>query len=260
MKTISLYKDLATPMHQLAPLTKVAYVMVILLLPVIWQNRWVTLGGILLTILLLSLGKVLRKAMSILGCYALIIFIVLIIQGLFNSHNQTPLLEIGGITFYKEGMLIALGVGLNVSHLLLSFSLLILTTKPSDLVEALVRKGLSPRIGYVLSSVFQIIPQMSASMATITDAQRARGMETEGKLLVRLKAFLPLIGPVVMNALIGTRERAIALEVRGFNSHEKKSFLNEVKPMKVDYLVTSLLIGVLVLSIMGRVVLWQYFK
>ena len=43
-------------------------------------------------------------------------------------------------------------------------------------------------------------------------------METEGNLLVRIKAFLPLISPVVMSALTATRERAIALEVRGFGA------------------------------------------
>ncbi|WDU84655.1 energy-coupling factor transporter transmembrane component T [Caloramator sp. Dgby_cultured_2] len=99
-----------------------------------------------------------------------------------------------------------------------------LTTKPSDLIENLVRRGLSPKLGYVLASVLQIIPQMLSTMDTILDAQRSRGLETEGKLIKRLKAFIPLIGPAVMNSLISTRERAMALEMRGFNSNIKKTF------------------------------------
>ena len=59
-------------------------------------------------------------------------------------------------------------------------------------------------------------------MNTITDAQRSRGLETEGSLLTRAKAFLPLISPVVMSSLINTRERAVALEVRGFAAKQKK--------------------------------------
>ena len=35
--------------------------------------------------------------------------------------------------------------------------------------------------------------------------------------LVRAKAFIPLISPVITSSLINTRERAIALEVRGFD-------------------------------------------
>ena len=46
-------------------------------------------------------------------------------------------------------------------------------------MEDLERIGFSPKLGYVISSVFQIVPQMSGTMNTILDAQRSRGMETE---------------------------------------------------------------------------------
>ena len=62
---------------------------------------------------------------------------------------------------------------------------------------------------------------MTGTMNTITDAQRSRGLETEGSLLTRAKAFLPLISPVVMSSLINTRERAVALEVRGLPPNRK---------------------------------------
>lgn len=103
--------------------------------------------------------------------------------------------------------------------MLLSFSTFVLSTKPADLVEALEKSGFSKRFGYIINSVFQIIPQMTGTMSTIMDAQRSRGMETEGSLLVRAKAFIPLISPVITSSLINTRERAIALEVRGFDAN-----------------------------------------
>lgn len=59
-------------------------------------------------------------------------------------------------------------------------------------------------------------------MNTIMDAQRSRGLETEGNLITRAKSFLPLISPVVMSSLINTRERAIALEIRGFEAGQKR--------------------------------------
>ena len=74
--------------------------------------------------------------------------------------------------------------------MLLSFATFVLSTKPADLVEALEKSGFSKRFGYIINSVFQIIPQMTGTMSTIMDAQRSRGMETEGSLLVRAKAFI----------------------------------------------------------------------
>ena len=65
-----------------------------------------------------------------------------------------------------------------------------MTTSPQELVDELEKSGFSPKLGYVINSVFQILPQMMAAKDTIADAQRSRGMETEGNLMVRMKAFL----------------------------------------------------------------------
>ena len=90
-------------------------------------------------------------------------------------------------------------------------------------------------------------------MNTITDAQRARGMETEGSLLVRMKAFIPLLGPMVMSSLVGhARERAMALEVRAFSSSRKKTFLN--KPMES---AQSTIWRVVLLIILIGAVIWR---
>ncbi|MBN6205357.1 energy-coupling factor transporter transmembrane protein EcfT, partial [Ralstonia pickettii] len=99
----------------------------------------------------------------------------------------------------------------------------------------------------------QLIPQMRTTVSKITDAQRSRGMETEGNLLVRTKAFIPLIGPVVLNSLNDTRERAIALEMRGFNMKHKKTFLNETKFYRYQGIIQLLLIAALIGTIIWRI-------
>lgn len=59
---------------------------------------------------------------------------------------------------------------------MLAFAVFVPTTRPAELVEDMERIGFSPKIGYVISSVFQIVPQMSGTMNTILDAQRSRGL------------------------------------------------------------------------------------
>ena len=152
--------------------------------------------------------------------------------------------QLGPLKFYWEGMMYALRISCNILIMLLAFAVFVLTTKPTELVEDLEQAGFSPKIGYVISSVFQIIPQMSGTMNTIMDAQRSRGLETEGNLITRAKSFLPLISPVVMSSLINTRERAIALEIRGFESGRKKTYLREGK-MKTSDRVLCLVLAVL---------------
>ena len=54
--------------------------------------------------------------------------------------------------------------------MLLSFAVFVLSTKPSELVDELEKRGFSPRFGYIVTSVFQIIPQMMGTMNTMHSA------------------------------------------------------------------------------------------
>lgn len=252
MKSISLYEEKGSVLNKLAPESKIIYIILSLLLPVIIGSKAVSVVFIAVSVCLLLISKVLRKTLPILGVSGFVLVTVVIIQGLFREGNATPLLSLGPVVFYKEGLWFALKIVINVTNILLSFCVLILTTKPSDMIENFVRRGFSPRFGYVFISVFQIIPQITETMATITDAQRSRGMETEGNLGVRIKAFIPLISPVVMSSLINTKERALALEVRGFNAKNKKTFLKDEKKSGAD---KFLQIGMLVLLVLG--IVWR---
>ncbi len=225
MKSISLYYDNGSFLTRLHPFSKLFYILAMMLAPLISGQDLFFFFAIIINVLLLYRGGILKRAVPLMAFSFTIIATILIIQGLFSQKNETLVLSLGFLHFYKEGLLRGLHTGLNILNMLLSFSVLVLSTKPSELVEELEKKGFSPKFGYILNSVFQIIPEMLGSMHTISDAQRSRGMETEGKLSVRIRAFLPLISPVVMNSLTTTRERAIALEIRGFSAVNKKTYL-----------------------------------
>ncbi|HWT74278.1 MAG TPA: energy-coupling factor transporter transmembrane component T [Mobilitalea sp.] len=256
MKSISLYVDKGTLLNRIAPESKIMYIITAITVPALLGNRLAGAGFIVLSVLLLLSGKVLRKTIPLLSVSGFVLLTVLIIQGMFRAGNTVPLFSIGPVIFYREGTSFAMSIVINVINILLSFCVLILTTKPSDMIENFIRRGFSPRFGYVFISVFQIIPQMTETMSTIADAQRSRGMETEGNLWVRIKAFIPLISPVIMSSLINTKERALALEVRGFNSKHKKTFLNDERKTSADpYLQIILLIGILA-TIGWRVFVW----
>lgn len=255
MNSISLYEEKDTFTHKVSPMNKLLYIVTAILVPCVAPLEYSVVVSIICSLILLIIGKVLRKVVPIFGISALVMVTIILIQSFFKQDNKTVLFYVGSLGFYKEGLMYAVKLCLRIINIICCFSVLILTTKPSDLVESLVKRGMSPRIGYVLSSVLQIIPQMSASMGTIMDAQRSRGMETEGKLSVRIKAFFPLISPVVMDSLISTRERTMALEIRGFTSDKKKTFLNKQEYPKFNTIVTYVLFALIAVSIVWRIVL-----
>lgn len=253
MRSLSLFVERDTFVHRLDPITKLVYVLVSVAAAYVAPGTWPALAFLVLSLLLLATARVLAKAGSVFAMTGVIISTVFIIQGLVNPANATPVLRLGPIVFYREGLLFALGIALRVFNLLAAAVILILATRPPDLIDALVRRGFSPKFGYVMNSVLQMIPSLTNASARIMDAQRARGMETEGRLGTRLRAFVPLMGPLVTSSLVATQERAMALEVRAFDAKGKRSFLTEERvPAYAPYL-RYLLLAILAATIVWRV-------
>jgi energy-coupling factor transporter transmembrane protein EcfT len=87
---------------------------------------------------------------------------------------------------------------------------------------------------YVITTTLQIIPQMRKKANTIIDAQRSRGLDTEGGVVKRVKALLPLVGPLVFGSLVDVEERAIAIEARAFTSTLPKTSLRQIPDTGLD--------------------------
>lgn len=254
MKSISLYVDNGSYLNRMHPYTKLLYVLAAIAIPLIGGKLWLFPIVIGISLILLISGRILKKALPLIGFSVTLIVVIFIIQGLFHYKNENLLFNIGGISVYREGVLYATRISCNILNMLLSFAVFVLTTSVTELVDELEKSGFSPKFGYIVTSVFQILPQMMATKDTILDAQKSRGMETEGKLSVRIKAFFPLISPVVTSSLINTRERAVALEVRGFGRKNKKTFLYDHKKSALDIAVTVLLVCLIAAVIILRVV------
>lgn len=249
---VSLYVPGASWVHRLDPITKLIMAVVGIVLTFLLPS--LQGGAALLAVLLVVLGTagVLNRAAAVYLGVAVIGVTFIVVQGLVHPSNLQPLVQLGPVTFYREGLLVGLRLALRLYDILSATLILVLVTHPSDLVEALVRRGASPRFGYVMMAVLQIIPTMVATTATIMDAQRSRGMETEGSLWVRLRAFVPLMGPLVTGSLIATEERALALEVRGFANNRKPTFVKEEQVPGYALAVRLLTLAALGLGIAGR--------
>ncbi len=255
MSSISLYEDRGSYLNEMHPYTKLLYILAAVCIPLIGGKLWLFPILILCSLLLLAFGGVIKKALPLIAFSFTLILVIFLIQTFLYYGNEEVLIRIGGINIYREGFFHATRIGLNILNMLLAFAVFVLTTSIPELVDELEKNGLSPKLGYIVVSVFQILPQMMSSKDTITDAQRSRGMETEGNFLTRSKAFIPLISPVVTSSLINTRERAIALEVRGFGRKNKKTFLEDRKKHKGDRIIGAFLLLMILFTIVARLLL-----
>jgi hypothetical protein len=96
---------------------------------------------------------------------------------------------------------------------------------PAPLAHYPDQRGAPKALTYIVLATLQIAPRFQAKANTILDAQRARGLETEGGLGRRIRALLPLVVPLVLGSIIDIEERAMSLEARAFSREGKKTSL-----------------------------------
>ena len=88
------------------------------------------------------------------------------------------------------------------------------------------------------------------------NAQQARGVETEGNLFVRAKAFFPSMVPLILGAVINADEKALTLEARGFNYQCNKTRLFNLKKSGWEKQATLISVGITIV-VLGWRIIWQ---
>ncbi|UCH58924.1 MAG: energy-coupling factor transporter transmembrane protein EcfT [Anaerolineales bacterium] len=258
-EVFGLYKQRASFIHGLHPLTKLAvsgfFLLAGLSLPGMWSTYLLVIFGLLP---LAFLSRLLLELVSRTGRIVLPFMIsVFLIQGILWSGG-TPLIEVGPISFKQEGVQFAIASSGRILIVVGSFLWFALTTRPDQLMLALAERGLPSSLSYLIVSSIQIVPRFQARANTILDAQRSRGLEIAGSIFQRARAVLPLVAPLILSSLIDVEERALAIEVRGFNYPGPKTSYREIaqaawEPMLQRFLLLAMA-GTLILSIVLRLV------
>lgn len=133
------------------------------------------------------------------------------------------LMVLAAAQFFYTGWVGAVSVALRLSSLVLLAALVSLTTKASDMIEAIRRAvsplaylGISPtRIGLVISLALRFIPLIAAQLEEVREAQRARGLE---------RNVLALIIPLMVRVLKMATEIGDAIEARSFDPDDTRRF------------------------------------
>jgi energy-coupling factor transport system permease protein len=229
-EALSLYVARQSRVHQLHPLTKLTLAGFMLVGGLSLPGPWALYVFWALVILPLAfsgqiLSKLILATIRIAFPFALSVFLI---QG-FLWPGGTPFLAVGPLSLKQEGLAFAVASTGRILMVISSFLWFALTTRPDHLMMTLGQRGFPAGLSYMIVATLQIVPRFQARASAILDAQRSRGLETEGNLARRLKALLPLVVPLVLSSLIDVEERALAIETRGFNRPGSKTSLIAIR-------------------------------
>jgi energy-coupling factor transport system permease protein len=143
---------------------------------------------------------------------------ILLVNTFLYPGATDRILTFGPLAPTWTGLGLATQAALRVIAFAMSVALLGLTTAPDHLVADLERRGAGRRLVFVISATLRTIPRMVQRAREITDAQRARGLDTEGRIWRRVRGVVPLAGPLIFGSLTDVEEQTMALEARGFSA------------------------------------------
>lgn len=257
MSLLSIYVARASGLHKLNPLTKFILTILILVLGFALPGTWTCYLILFFVVIPLAVwGKTLGRLIQIVSKISWpFILSVFIIQTLFWG-NGTALFRIGVIAPKLEGAIFAFTSSGRILLVMADFVLFSLTTRPDMLMISLKQAGLPGGLAYIIVTTLQLVPQFVAKANSILNAQRSRGLETQGNLFVRARALLPLILPLVIGSLMEVEERAIAIEARAFNSKHKETSLIEIPDTQLQRNVRIGMIALVLFTIITSI-LWR---
>jgi energy-coupling factor transport system permease protein len=220
----------------------------------------------LAVIVLAAATGIMKKFLKALGVVVTIFVIVFAVQAFIV---ETPNPDIPGValwtwqissgfhpTVWEYGLQNGLKLGFNILNGASIFVWLFQSTQNKELSRALEDRGMNYKVVYVFLSSMQMIGVLNNKSKTIMNAQRARGVETEGNLFVRAKAFFPTMVPLVLSSITDMEERVLTMESKGFNAPCEKTHLLVVHKSGAEKATVAVFAVLFAITVVGRILLW----
>lgn len=153
------------------------------------------------------------------------------------------------------GSQVAYSLAMVVRFLILisAFSMFFLTTRPDDLGVALEKMGVPYDYCFMFTTAVRYVPVLATEALTIIDAQRSRGLEMEkGNFIRRVKNFIPVLIPLLVNSIRRSIEMAEAMEARSWGATKHRTSLYVPRLRPIDYLSLVITLASIIFAVFVR--------
>lgn len=265
------YRKLDTFLHRLNPRISLMFVLGVIIASVVWTDPIIiTLATIGMVLLGFSCHFPWKQIGWFLKMALFASVLIIIIQGFSLDRSLiTKEMYQDWVLFYAlpgkrwpftlGGMLYGYASSLKIYLVVIAVGILGFTVDPAEIIQMLNHIPFaSKHFVFIFSTAWRFIPQIQQQLFNLMDAQKTRGMELDnGKLMERLKKIVPIVTPLLSNALDISDQIALSMEARAFGSGNKNKF---VKPASMTPTVRVVLIieAAVIVLMMAAVSVWGF--
>jgi energy-coupling factor transport system permease protein len=185
------------------------------------------LAGLALALMLATMTGGGRRVTALAAAVAVPTWIFLVAMNAVVAPEGSTV-RVLGVAMAPGALLPAAWISLRLGAAVAALGWVIMTTPPQRLVRALAQRGLPAWLQYLLAASLAAVPEARRRAREVLDAQRCRGLAVGGGPLARLRATLPLAGPLIVSLITDAERRALALDARAFDARGARTSLTEV--------------------------------
>lgn len=246
--------------HRLDPRTKIAGVLVLATLPLLFSHPVYLAGWFILFLVLWGSARIDIRPLLALFYGGLVMVFVYIMYGTFLSYPADILalasvkIAIGPFLATDIGFYNGLILGSRLLILLMPVMLVIATTEPSQLAKGFMKMGMPVTISFILLATLRFLPLVFEVASRVMEAQRVRGLVYK-TFRDRVNNFKYLLIPLFINTLRQSRTLGLAVESKGFGTRKWNEYYRDFAMRQTDWVTLIVLVLFVAMIIYVRFVL-----
>ena len=254
--TLGQYFPGKSPVHLLDPRTKLI-MLVVYIVALFLASGWISYGVMLLFLVAVIKISTIPVKSIVRGMKPLVMILIFtgVLNIFFTPGEGDPLVALGAVKIYSEGLIRALFMVLRILMLVTGTFLLTYTTSPIALTDGL-EALLSPlkkikvpvhELSMMMCIALRFIPTLIEETDKIMSAQKARGADFEsGSLIDRAKALIPILVPLFISSFRRADDLATAMECRCYQGDEGRTKMKLLRYSRWDF--NAFVVGVLLIA------------
>lgn len=233
-------------LHRLDPRVKITGLFFFCMLAVIGKSIW-EMGLMLVGLLSFFLLSGCRVNLKKMACFFLLIAGMTFVMWILFYRGEEKIWVWGGIAVYSGAAGHAAWMSLRFLNMLLSGLLFLSVTAIEDFFGGMIIMGVPYPFAFAVSLSFRLVMVFMSNAFTIVEAQKVRGNDiSRGGLFKRIKAYTPLIAPLILTGIKKAETLTLALESKGFSPQNKIDLTGKyrLRPSDKCCLCAMLLAGI----------------
>lgn len=255
--------------HRMHVVVKLTIMVGIVVLMFTVSNIWILAGLLFLTLAIYQISNVSwGYVKGLKGLIPTLLFFLILTQALWYSGNKTPIfnpimlpfrinfsadgMNAKAFALYYEGVYFGIVLALRMIGMFLTFPIIFLTTPTQELMAGLTEVGVPYQGAFIFTIAFRFIPLIHESRERVMEAQRLRGIELEGKGLIKaVKQTVPTIVPMITSMLRMTTDLENAIASRAFGAYKERTMYRGRGFSNNDRVLVFLTIFVVIIFAVG---------